>query len=66
MLLKALGCQPVESTSPFKRLVSDVNLHPYILEVLLYKGRGRSDPLAALNIHSLALNLDMVRQAVQA
>ena len=27
--MKALGCQPVESTSPFKVLVSDVNLHPY-------------------------------------
>ena len=29
LVLKALGCQPVESTSPFKVLVSDVNLHPY-------------------------------------
>ena len=27
--MKALGCQPVESTSPFKVLVSHVNLHPY-------------------------------------
>ena len=27
--LKALGCQPVESTSPFKVLVSTANLHPY-------------------------------------
>ena len=27
-----LGFQPVESTSPFKVLVSDVNLHPYITE----------------------------------
>ena len=24
-----MGCQPVESTSPFKVLVSDVNLHHY-------------------------------------
>ena len=28
--LKALGFQHVESTSPFKLLLSDVNLHPYI------------------------------------
>ena len=28
--LKALGCQPVESTALSKILVSDVNLHPYI------------------------------------
>ena len=28
--LKAFGCQPVESTSPFKVLVSSVNLHPYV------------------------------------
>ena len=27
--LKALGFQPVESTSPFKVLVSDVNLRHY-------------------------------------
>ena len=33
--MKALGCQPVESTSPFKVLVSDVvNLHPYVVEGL--------------------------------
>ena len=35
--LKALGCQPVESTSPFKVVVSDVfNLHP------LHRGLYRS------------------------
>ena len=28
--MKALGFQPVESTIPFKVLVSDFNLHPYI------------------------------------
>ena len=27
--LKALSCQPVESTSLFKVLVSDGNMHPY-------------------------------------
>ena len=27
--MKALGCQPVESTSLFKVVVSDINLHPY-------------------------------------
>ena len=30
--MKALGCQPVESTSPFKVLVSDVIMHHYIPE----------------------------------
>ena len=29
--MKALGCQPVERYIPFKVLVSDVNLHPYIV-----------------------------------
>ena len=42
--LKALGFQPVESTSPFKVLVSDdVNLHPYTAEA-----SGRAPQLAAL------------------
>ena len=31
--MKALGFQPVKSTSPFKIVVSDViNLHPYIMK----------------------------------
>ena len=32
--LKALGCHPIESTSPFKVVVSDVviNLHPYSVD----------------------------------
>ena len=30
LVLKALGCQPVESNIPFKLMVSDdINLHPY-------------------------------------
>ena len=29
-----MACQPVESTSPFKVLVSDVNLHLYSAELL--------------------------------
>ena len=29
------GFQPVESTSPFKVVVSDVNLHPYTAEARL-------------------------------
>ena len=37
--MKALGCQPVESTSlSFKVLVSDVNLHPYNVAAMIRKG----------------------------
>ena len=38
--MKALGFNPVESTSLFKVLVSDVNLHPYNLVPVLAKFHG--------------------------
>ena len=41
--LKALGCQPVESTSPFKVLAFRwVNLHPYSAEEALAKAEAKS------------------------
>ena len=35
-MLKALGFNQLKVTSPFKVMVSDVNLHPYTAEAAVY------------------------------